>query len=102
MIEEKIYELRRDATTPNGYWRAGIKKTESEWRKEFGNENMTMWNSWFIDLSVRASITPKDELQTLANSVFDRYGLASITYKEAAMEVAELWLKQNKKDGNEL
>lgn len=96
MSEEKIYELRRDATTPNGYWRAGIKKTESEWRKAFGNENMTMRNSWFIDLSIKIPTNPDNELELLANSVFARYGLTSITYKEAACELAELWLNQNK------
>ena len=39
----------------------------------------------------------RDELKELVDAIFKRKGLNSISYKEAAREVAELWLKQNQK-----
>lgn len=96
MSEETLYELRKDAWTPSGYWRAGIKKTKKDWQKEFNNENLIMWNDWFINTSEVIEKKPVNELYQLVNDVFKSKGLNSISYKEAACEVAELWLKQNK------
>lgn len=92
---EKIYELRKDAWQPNGYWRAGIRKTQAEWCKEFNNPNLTMWNDWFLDTSKVEEKDDYDELYQLVKDVFEKKGLHSISYKEAACEVAQLWLKQN-------
>ena len=97
MPEEKLYELRKDIWLPSGFWRAGLKKTKEEWFKEFGKFNMEWSQEWFIDLSFEEIIQERDELKELIESVFKRKGLHSISYKEAAREVAELWLKQNKK-----
>lgn len=92
---EKIYELRRDARVPNGYWRSGMRKTHKEWAKEFSTSHLTLWNDWFIDCSKIEEPDSTNELYQLVKDVFEKKGLHSITYKEAACEVAELWLKQN-------
>ena len=96
MSEEKIYELRQDVWTPAGFWRAGSKKTEKEWHEQFGDFHMPFCSEWFIDLSRYEEPFLKDELQDLINKVFGRKKINSITYKEAAREIAELWLKKSK------
>lgn len=95
MSEEKIYELRQDAWTPSGFWRAGIRHTEAEWRQEFNDPKLIMWNDWFFDTSIVKEKDNCDELYQLVKNIFEKKGLHSISYKEAAAEVAELWLKQN-------
>lgn len=97
MSKDKLYELRKDAWTPSGFWRAGIKHTQAEWAREFNNPKLTMWTDWFIDTTKVEEPTDPDELYQLVKDVFEKKGLHSITYKEAACEVAQLWLKQNKK-----
>lgn len=94
MSEEKLYELRKDVWTPHHFWRAGMQRTEKEWQKEFGEFRMEWCGEWFLDLS-KQETKEEDELQLLINSVFERRHLYSISYKQAAAEVAELWLKQN-------
>lgn len=95
MNEEKLYELRKDVWTPHHFWRAGMQRTEKEWQKEFGEFRMEWSTEWFIDLSKEEPVDKQDELQELINSVFERRHLYSISYKQAATEVAELWLRQN-------
>lgn len=97
MSEDKLYELRKDAWTPSGFWRAGIKHTQAEWQKEFNDPNLTMWNDWFIKESIENEPALRDRLYKLVNDVFEKKGLYSISYKEAACEVAQIWLKQNQK-----
>lgn len=92
---EKIYELKQDIWTPSYYIRAGLRKTEKEWKERLGDFNMRWASEWFIDLEKQEEERPIDELNELVNSVFAAKGLNSISYKEAAKEVAELWLKQN-------
>lgn len=91
---DKLYELRTDVWTPRGYWRAGQRLTAKQWHKEFGEFNIEWAREWFIDLS-----EPKEKqqhpLSILIDKVFNKYKLHSLTYKEAAFKVAELWLKQN-------
>lgn len=95
MSEEKIYELRTDVWTPAGFWKAGTKGTEQYWKNVFGEFHIEWASEWFIDLSKHEEPLHKDELRKLVDSVFERKRLHSITYKDAAQEVAELWLKQN-------
>ncbi len=95
MSEEKLYELRQDIWTPAYYIRAGFRKTEEEWRERLGEFNMKWSSEWFIDLSKKEESREVDELRELVDAVFKKKGLNSISYKEAAREVAELWLKQN-------
>jgi uncharacterized protein YpiB (UPF0302 family) len=97
MSEDKLYELRKDVWTPHHFWRAGMQRTEKEWHKEFGEFNIKWASEWFIDLTAHEASLEKDELRMLIDSVFERKHLHSISYKEAAKEVAELWLKQNQK-----
>lgn len=95
---EKLYELRQDVWTPAGFWRAGMKKTEKEWHQAFGDFYMPFCSEWFINLSEYKEPDSRDELQDLVNKVFERKKLNSISYKEAAREIAELWLKQNQQN----
>lgn len=95
MSEEKIYELKRDIWTPAYFIRAGFRKTELEWKECLGEFNMEWSSDWFIDIQKQEEERPIDELKELIDAVFDEKNLNSISYKEAAREVAELWLKQN-------
>ena len=97
MSEEKLYELRQDIWTPAYYIRAGKRASESQWKEKLGEFNIQWANEWFIDIEKNEHARPIDELRELINSVFSEKNLYSISYKEAAREVAELWLKQNKK-----
>ena len=92
---EKIYELKQDVWTPASYCRAGDRRTASEWYKEFGEFNIEWSNEWFIDLSEPEEKNNQHPLSVLIDKVFDRYHIHSLTYKDAAFEIAELWLKQN-------
>lgn len=94
----KEYELKKDVTTPGNFWRAGIRKTEKEWREIFDFVNIQWESEWFIDLSVAQEEAPKDELRDIINSVFKDKGLHSITYKEAAREIAEKWVRYLKSE----
>jgi len=95
MSEEKLYELRADVWTPASFYRAGTQGTEKYWMNAFGDFHIEWASEWFIDLSIHEEPLQKDELRKLVDSVFERKKLHSITYKDAAQEVAELWLKQN-------
>jgi hypothetical protein len=95
MSEDKLYELRQDVWTPANYYKAGSKGTVKYWQKAFGYFNITWASEWFIDLSIQEEPLKKDELRNLIDSVFKRKRLNSLTYKDAAQEVAELWLKLN-------
>lgn len=84
----KIYELKKDISTPSIYMQAGIRKTEEEWEAAFPDSFAFCANSeWFIDVT-----TPMDEHQQhtmeleIVNSVFTKRGLKSLSYKEAAHE----------------
>ena len=92
---EKIYELRADIWTPAFYIRAGKRATEKEWKEKLGDFNIEWESHWFINLSEPQEQYPIDELNELVDAVFKRKGLNSISYKDAAREIAELWLKQN-------
>lgn len=70
---------------PGHYWRAGVKKTKAQWIEIFDmDEYQFGWaDEWFIDL------TPTephqiDRVKEIVNQEFEREGLHSITYKEAA------------------
>jgi uncharacterized protein YpiB (UPF0302 family) len=97
MSEDKLYELRHDVSTPAGYWRAGMQKTEEGWHKEFGEFRIEWKTEWFIDLDMQQVKNETDPLRELVDAVFERYKLKSLTYKDAAYEIAEQWLKQNQK-----
>jgi hypothetical protein len=97
MSEDKLYELRQDIWTPVYFIRAGFRKTEKEWVERLGKFNIKFASEWFIDLSKEINDPYKDDLQDLINSIFEKRNLNSISYKEAAREIAELWLKQNQK-----
>lgn len=89
----KQYELKKDVWTPGNFWRAGIRKTEEEWKAIFGFPNIEWESEWFIDLSATQKAEPKDQLHEILLAVFESKGLHSITYKEAAREVAEKWVR---------
>lgn len=95
MSEEKIYELKQDIFTPCYYIRAGKRATERQWKEKLGEFNMNWCSEWFIDTSIKNIQPEVDELNELINKVFDKNNLRSITYKDAAKKVAEIWLKQN-------
>jgi uncharacterized protein YpiB (UPF0302 family) len=95
MCEEKIYELRTDVWTPAAFWKAGTRATEKEWIDAFGDFHIKWASEWFIDLSIQEEPHQKDALRELIDKVFKRKRLHSMTYKDAAQEVAELWLKRN-------
>lgn len=78
------------------YIRAGSRKTEAEWKERLGEFNIKWAIDWFIDLEESKDQEPIDELRELINDVFNKRGLNSVTYKQAAKEIAEIWLKQNK------
>jgi hypothetical protein len=96
MSENKIYELRRDIWTPALYIKAGFRKTEAEWKERLGDFNIKWQSDWFIDIEKEATQKPKDKLKILIDAVFEEKGLYSLTYKDAARQIAEAWLKQNK------
>lgn len=95
-MADKLYELRRDIWTPVMYIKAGAQKTEAEWKDKLGEFNIQWESMWFIDLENEKDTRPIDELKELIDDVFKNRGLSSLSYKDAAREVAELWLKQNK------
>ncbi len=97
MSEDKLYELRQDINTPAHYIRAGKRATEEQWKERLGDFNMRWCSEWFIDTSIKEDNDSRDNLTMLIDEVFESKGLRSISYKEAAKEVAELWLKQNQK-----
>lgn len=96
MSEEKIYELRQDIWTPAFYIKAGKRGTEAQWKERLGDFNMSWSSEWFFDVSEQKNEPRIDELNELINTVFKSMGLNSLSYKSAAREVAEEWLKQNK------
>jgi hypothetical protein len=98
MSENKLYELRVDVTTPAGYWRAGTKLTKKGWIEQFGDFRIEWKREWFIDLEEQNIVIERDSLQELINAVFKRKQLSSLSYKDAAREIAELWLKQNQQN----
>ena len=96
MSDENKYELKKDIWTPDRFWRAGMRKNKEDWMKEFNLDEIEFkWsvNEWFLDLSEKKDEYTPDELYELITSVFTKRGLHSISYKEAAMEVASLWLR---------
>lgn len=97
MSDEKVYELKKDIWTPAFFIRAGFRKTEKEWKERLGDFEMKWASDWFFDPSEKAEQQQINELNELIEAVFMEKGLNSISYKEAAKEVAEIWLKQNKK-----
>lgn len=96
MSEQKLYELKRDIWTPSIYIRAGFRKTEAEWKERLGEFDMKLASDWFIDVDKNEAERPIDELKELIDAVFSEKGLNSISYKEAAREIADICLKQNK------
>jgi hypothetical protein len=95
MSEDKLYELRQDINTPAHYIRAGKRATEAQWKERLGDFNIRWCSEWFLDTTVKEEQMEVDELNDLVDAVFKERGLRSISYKEAARLVAELWLKQN-------
>lgn len=97
MSEDKIYELRQDINTPAFYIRAGKRATEAQWKERLGDFCIRWCSEWFWDTSIKEDPMEVDKLKELIDAVFEENGLRSISYKEAARKVAELWLKQNQK-----
>jgi hypothetical protein len=93
MPEEKIYELRADIWLPGAYYRAGERNTADGWRKQFNISDMRHESRWFIDLSKEDESTFPDELEKIITASFSRRNLNSISYKEAAREIALLYAK---------
>lgn len=89
--KSKLYELKKDISSPRGYWRAGIRKTLTDWETDMGGE-ISDWsaNEWFYrveELEAQEKETGKDIIENLTNEIFSHLGLHSISYKEAANAV---------------
>jgi len=96
-MEERMYELKKDVWTPGGYWRAGQKRPESEWRKEFNITGPFHWaKDWFLDLTP-PEVQEKDTVKEIVKMVFEKHDLHSISYKEAAEEACRMCLIELKK-----
>lgn len=101
-MTEKIFELKRDVWYPGHYFRAGMRRTEAEWKEIFAFNDIRWESDWFIDLTKQEQdILLKDELGLIIEDVFSRKKLNSITYKEAARMVAEQFLKIYQSQPNE-
>lgn len=81
------FELRKDINTPNGYIRAGTRKTKAQWEVLFP-ESFT-WGDhyeWFIDCSKPVTEPYERSVEEqIVHDVFQSRGLQSISYKEAAI-----------------
>lgn len=73
---------------PGCYLRAGTRKTKEEWKVIFPNANIEWEREWFIDLSQKEPTFKKEKLDEIVDEIFESKGLHSLTYKEAAREVA--------------
>lgn len=96
MPEETLYELRKDICMPGSYMRAGIQKTRKEWKILFPHIINFDWErEWFLLLGVpnKQSV---DQIQEIVDEVFDKEGLKSISYKEAAAKAIRLALTRLK------
>lgn len=95
---DTIYELRKDICTPNGYTRAGQRKSKAEWLKLYPNAFDLGSEEWFINVSVPViEKTEEDKDWELIREVFDRKGLKSISYKEGAFLVLQQYKERNEK-----
>jgi hypothetical protein len=93
---EQLFELKKDVTTPGGYFRAGIQKTRPEWEKFFPgsfDRIILTGDEWFIDLSKPLPVPDPLPLTTqIVDEVFAERGLRSISYKQAAQECIERYV----------
>lgn len=64
-----------------------LEKLHRHMRRDIGDQRFLLF--------LKEQERPIDELKELIENVFAEKGLNSISYKEAAREIAELWLKQN-------
>ena len=81
------YELIKDISLPNKYYRAGAIKLKSEWEALFPGCFDFFSREWFIHLST-ISKQPNNILsleETIVNTVFHSLNLHSISYKQAAV-----------------
>lgn len=94
-MDEPLYELRKDVQMPGAYWKAGIKKTEKEWREIFHmGESQYKWSSeWFLDLTP-VKRPEHDRVKQIVEDIFIRENLFSISYKEAAIEAVHKALSE--------
>ncbi len=96
----KMFELKKDINTPEMYKRAGTKATKEEWEKifpkafQFGDMN----EEWFIDLSIKQDDTEQKEnlVWDVVNEVFEKNGLHSISYKQAAAKCCQEYFRKAK------
>lgn len=101
-MSDKLYELKKDVSTPAGYWRAGAKKTEAEWRHEFHIPDSTPFDwvrEWFIDISPSKE-KKLDEIEEIVKLIFTKHQLHSISYRDAAIEACKECLNRFKMYSN--
>ena len=92
-MNEIKYELKKDISTPNGYIRAGVVHTESEWQELYPKCSCYGNSEWFISLD-KSSIQVDSSIEdTIIKDVFSRLGLRSISYKQAALECMMMYKK---------
>jgi hypothetical protein len=101
------YELRKDVQMPNGFWRAGIRKTAEEWNELWPNAIPTWGNNeWFIriDPNVPNPLPdPVDMPVRIVTGMFKAHQLHSITYKQVAIKACIAYGEHiRKKMGKEL
>lgn len=95
----KMFELKKDINTPDRYLRAGTKATREEWEKLFPKafQFNDMNEEWFIDLSVKKEEVHKTDLaREVVNEIFEKRGLYSQTYTQAAIESCQEYFRKAK------
>lgn len=100
--KEAIYELKKDICTPNGYVRAGLRNTRAGWEKDWPNAFDFHSNEWFIEIKADTPIeTDTDMEYEIVRDIFEKRGLHSISYKEAAVAcIKEYKLRTTKQPNN--
>lgn len=90
-----MLELRKDINLPGQYYRAGQQETKDEWLKLFPHLYFQGdWDEWFID-TAKEPDEPRDVIEKLVNEVLEKYGLRSISYKQAAAECVRKYIQFN-------
>lgn len=91
---EKLYELKKDIISPEGYLRAGITKTKSEWVTLFPSSFSANFiiAEWFICVEgIEEQTTVNPDIITIVRDVFVQRGLRSVSYEMAAVRCIEIY-----------
>jgi len=89
-----LLELRKDISSPSMYRRAGFIQTAQLWLIEFPGCLELMWKEWFINLSEVPAPSQSDPIRDTVMRVFEKHGLKSLSYIDAACEAAKEIVKE--------